>query len=82
VGRKFKKENSKVLPPERSFIRCWNLETSNNKYLESFEMVLGGMEEIIWILRVRTSVLQRIKRGRNAISTIKEGKLTYWSHPA
>jgi hypothetical protein len=22
VGRKFKKENSKVLPPERSFIRC------------------------------------------------------------
>ena len=80
IRLKFKEENGKVLHLERSFILCWNLNTSESRSEipgKIWNVVLERMEKISWTDRVRNEdVTHRVKEERNILLTTKEGKLT------
>jgi hypothetical protein len=60
----------------------WTLRKEDLKYLESFEMwCWRRMKKISWTDRVRNDeILQRVKKDRNIIQTIKISKANWIGH--
>jgi hypothetical protein len=62
-------------------VETWTLQKVDQKYLDSFEMwCWRKMQKISWTDRVINEVLQRVKKKRNILQTIKRRKTNWICH--
>jgi len=52
----------------------WIVRKVGQKYLERFEMCWRRREKISWTDRVKNEVLQKVKKERNSLHTIRRRK--------
>jgi hypothetical protein len=58
----------------------WIVRKVGKKYLESFEMWCWKREKISWTDRVKNEVLQKVKKERNIVRTIRQRKAKWICH--
>lgn len=63
-------------------VETWTLTQSTSKKLEAFEMwCYRRMLKIPWIDKIRNEeVLERLKKEREVLATVKKRKLEYFGH--